>query len=74
MNFGVVIFGTLLFVAGLVMLVVAIRGRGDGQDPKMNALLIGGMMVTAFGLLIAGFSIGFATADPLPPTTAEAMP
>lgn len=67
MNLGVVIFGTLTFIAGLVMLVIAIRGRGDGQDPRMNAMLIGGMMVTAFGLLLAGFSIGFATADPLPP-------
>jgi hypothetical protein len=71
MNLGFVIVGALAVIAGLVMLVIAIRGRGDGQDPKMTVMLIAGMMVAAFGLLIAGFSIGYAAADPLAPATTE---
>ena len=65
MNMGFVIVGAIAVLIGLGVLVVAIRGRGDGEDPKMNIMLIGGMMLTAFGLLMAGFAIGFATADPL---------
>jgi zinc transporter ZupT len=74
MNLGFVIFGVIAVIAGLVMLVVAIRNRGDGEDPKMTIMLMAGMMVTAFGMLIAGFSIGYSTADPLAPSSAEATP
>ena len=59
-----VAIGAVAFVVGLVMLVRAIRGR-PGEDPKSTAMLIDGMMVTAFGLLMAGFAIGFATSDPI---------
>ena len=42
------------------MLVMALRNRGDSEDPRATAMLIAGMMVTAFGLLLAGFAIAFA--------------
>lgn len=61
----VVILGALAALAGIGVLIHAIRNRGDGNDPKMNVLLIAGMMLTAFGLLIAGFSIGYSSAEPL---------
>ncbi|MND06398.1 hypothetical protein D3C83_277480 [compost metagenome] len=53
------------------MLVRAIRGR-PGENPKSTAMLIAGMMITAFGLLMAGFAIGFATSEPIDFNTAEA--
>ncbi len=44
------------------MLGIARACRGDARrDPKATAMLIAGMMVTAFGLLMAGFAIAFAT-------------
>ena len=64
LNIVYVALGAVAFVAGIVMLVRAIRGR-PGEDPKSTAMLIAGMMVTAFGLLMAGFAIGFATSDPI---------
>ena len=48
-----------LLLGGLAMLVGAIRGA-QRDRPKGAAMLIAGMMVTAFGLLIAGFAIAFA--------------
>ena len=47
------------------MLVRAIRSGGVGKQPRATAMLIAGMMITAFGLLMAGFAIGFATSEPL---------
>ena len=64
LNILYVAIGSVAFVIGMVMLVRAIRGR-PGEDPKSTAMLIAGMMVTAFGLLMAGFAIGFATSDPI---------
>ena len=60
-----ILLGVLAALAGLAMLVSAIRSRGDGEDPGSSAMLIAGMMVTAFGLLIAGFTIAYATGEPL---------
>ena len=65
LNLFYVAIGALAFVAGIVMLVRAIRGGGVGEDPRSTAMLIAGMMITAFGLLMAGFAIGFATSEPL---------
>ena len=65
MNMVSVILGAIATLVGLGILVIAIRNRGDGEDPRSNIMLIAGMMITAFGLLIAGFAIGYATSDPL---------
>ena len=55
------IVGVIALVAGLGVLGVALKGRGDSDDPKATAMLIGGMMLTTFGLLMAAFWIAFAT-------------
>mgnify|MGYP003575155018 CR=1 FL=1 len=65
LNILYVAIGALAFVAGLVMLVRAIRSGGVGEQPRATAMLIAGMMITAFGLLMAGFSIGYATSEPI---------
>ena len=59
-----ILVGIVAVLAGVAMLVVAIRDRGDGDDPRSNAMLIAGMMVAAFGLLIAGFTIAYAAGEP----------
>jgi uncharacterized membrane protein HdeD (DUF308 family) len=56
--------GAVFVVAGVAMLVVAIRHQKD-QRPRYAAMLIGGMMATAFGLVIAGFAIAYQRAAPL---------
>ena len=65
-----VAIGAVAVLGGLAMLVRAIRGR-PGENPKSTAMLIAGMMITAFGLLMAGFAIGFATSEPLDLNNAE---
>ncbi len=59
-----VAIGAASVLVGLGVLVAAIRGA-PGTDPKSTAMLIAGMMATAFGLLMAGFAIGFATSEPI---------
>jgi hypothetical protein len=71
LNVIYVAIGAVAFVVGLVMLVRAIRA-GPGENPKATAMLIAGMMITAFGLLMAGFAIGFAMSKPLDLNNAEA--
>ena len=66
-----VAIGVVAMLGGLAMLVRAIRGR-PGENPKATAMLIAGMMITAFGLLMAGFAIGFALSEPLDLNNAEA--
>jgi len=63
-NLTFVILGGCAALVGLALLVAGIRGR-PGESPKATAQLIGGMMLAAFGLLIAGFSIGYSRAEPL---------
>ncbi len=58
------IVGVIALVAGLAMLGIAIRNRGDANNPKATAMLIAGMMVATFGLLLAAFWIAFATGTP----------
>ena len=58
------IIGAITLIAGAVLLVSGIR-RHKAQHPRHIAILIGGMMMTAFGLLIAGFAIGYQNAAPL---------
>ena len=71
LNIIYVAIGAIAVAVGLVMLVRAIRG-GPGENPRATAMLIAGMMITAFGLLMAGFAIGFATSEPLDLNNAEA--
>ncbi|WP_341633237.1 hypothetical protein [Sphingomonas agri] len=59
-----VLIGAVAFVVGLVLVVTAIRHQSE-QQPRYAAMLIGGMMVTAFGLVIGGFAIAYQRAAPL---------
>jgi uncharacterized membrane protein HdeD (DUF308 family) len=58
-------FGILVALAGIATVVIAIRTRGDGANPRANAMLIGGTMAAAFGIVIAGFAIAYNAAAPL---------
>jgi len=60
---GFTIVGALFALLGLGTLVVALRG--DRTRPRNVAMLIGGMMAAAFGLLLAGFAIAYQSAPPL---------
>ena len=59
-----VLIGAVAFIVGLVLVVTAIRHQSE-QQPRYAAMLIGGMMVTAFGLVIGGFAIAYQQAAPL---------
>lgn len=59
-----VILGVAAAVVGLALLVTAIRHQKE-QRPRYAAMLIGGMMLTAFGLVIAGFAIAYQRTAPL---------
>ena len=71
MNLLFVIVGAIAILAGLAMLVTALRGR-VGESRKSTGLLIAGMMVLAFGLILGGFAIAYATTEPYDFNTAEA--
>ena len=58
------ILGAIAVIVGLVLLVIAIRHQSE-QRPRYAAMLIGGMMLTAFGLVIAGFALAYQRAAPL---------
>ena len=60
-NLGI---GLTAFLGGLVMLFVALK-RHKRDHPKGVAMLIAGMMVTAFGLFITAFAIAFAFGEPV---------
>ena len=59
------IVGLIAMLVGISMMVIAIRG-GVGQNPKSTAMLIAGMMATAFGLLLTAFAIGTSGPATLP--------
>ena len=61
-NLGI---GLATLIGGLVMLGVTLRYH-KRNHPKGVAMLIAGMMVTAFGLIITAFAISFATAESHP--------
>jgi uncharacterized membrane protein HdeD (DUF308 family) len=65
-----IILGAIALLAGLFLLVTAIRHQRE-QRPRYAAMLIGGMMMTAFGLIIAGFAIAYQRAAPLDLNSAE---
>lgn len=59
-----IILGAAAMLIGLGLLVMGIRGH-KAQRPKDTAMLIGGMMLTAFGFVLAAFAIAYRTATPL---------
>ena len=61
---GFIVLGVIAAVIGITVLVVAIRNQ-DEQRPRYAAMLIGGMMLTAFGLVIGGFAIAYQRTAPL---------
>ena len=63
MNAWFIVLGALGVIAGLALLVPAIRHHRE-QSPKHVAMLIGGMMLTAFGLFLTGFAIAFNSMEP----------
>ena len=63
MNILFVAIGAVALVGGLALLFTALRHHQRDQ-PKGVAMLIGGMMVTAFGLMLGGFAIAYTTAGP----------
>ncbi len=67
---GFVILGALCAAVGLALLFIAIRHQRE-QRPRYAAMLIGGMMLTAFGFVIAGFALAYQRAAPLDLSSAE---
>lgn len=69
-NIFFLVVGVIVALVGLVMLIGALRsGKHDGSidraERRSTALLIAGMMLMAFGLVLGGFAIGYATTKPL---------
>ena len=62
-NLLFIVVGALAVLIGGGMLVSALRGR-PGESRKSTAQLIAGMMTLAFGLILAGFAIAYATTEP----------
>ena len=62
-NILFLIVGGLAALVGLLMLIAALRGR-PGESRKSTGLLIAGMMALAFGLVLTGFAIAYATTKP----------
>ena len=61
---GFIILGIVAVLIGVSILAVALRHQRE-QRPRYAAMLIGGMMLTAFGLVIAGFAIAYQHTKPL---------
>ncbi|WP_293941432.1 hypothetical protein [Sphingomonas sp.] len=63
------IAGIGALLVGLVMLLrpslVRALLRIKPSEPAKQGLLIAGMMLAAFGMLLAGFAIGYSTVRPL---------
>ena len=62
-NIGFLVVGIIATLLGLGMLIAALRGR-VGESKKSTGLLIAGMMILAFGLVMGGFAIAYATTKP----------
>jgi hypothetical protein len=61
---GFVLLGAVFAAIGVALLVTAVRHQHERQ-PRHAAMLIGGMMATAFGIVIGGFAIAYNAAAPL---------
>jgi drug/metabolite transporter (DMT)-like permease len=68
-----ILIGALIAIVGLAVLVAAIRHQSE-QRPRYAAMLIGGMMATAFGVIIAGFALAYQRAAPLDLNQGAARP
>ncbi len=64
MNLAAVVFGALAAIIGIGLLVSGVRAHAGGS-PQATVKLMAGMMLAAFGILIAGFSILYANAAPV---------
>ena len=62
-NILFLVVGIIAALMGLGMLVAALRGR-VGESKASTGLLIAGMMLLAFGLVMSGFAIAYATTEP----------
>lgn len=62
-NILFLVVGTFAALIGLGLLIAALRGR-VGESRKSTAQLIAGMMALAFGLVLIGFTIAWATTEP----------
>lgn len=51
------ILGPIAILAGVAMMVIAIRSGEVGEKPKSTVMLMAGMMACAFGMLLTAFSI-----------------
>jgi Ca2+/H+ antiporter len=69
---GFIVLGAIALIGGLALLVTGIR-KHEAQHPRHVAMLIGGMMLTAFGLVIAGFAIAYQRTPPLDLNTGAAQ-
>jgi Ca2+/H+ antiporter len=61
---ALVALGVVATLVGMGFVVIAIRHHAE-RLPKHTAMLIGGMMLTAFGIVIAGFVIVYQKSAPL---------
>ena len=59
------ILGAVAALGGGAMLAMALRHRRDPDAVRPTAMLIGGMMLLAFGLLLGGFALGYQLSEPL---------
>jgi hypothetical protein len=59
-----IIIGVFAAIAGISFVVTGVR-RGPDASPKNMVMLMGGMMLAAFGIVIAGFSIVYSNTAPL---------
>ena len=67
-----ILLGAIALIVGIGMMSVALKG-GVNASPRNHLLLIAGMMSAAFGLILGGFAIGYATAGPLDLNMADAQ-
>lgn len=58
------IVASIAELVGVAMILVAIRG-GIAARPRNAILLIAGMMASAFGLILGGFTLAYDSAAPL---------
>ena len=56
--------GVIAAILGAALVATGIA-RGPDADPRNMAMLIGGMMLTAFGIVLAGFAIVYSNTAPL---------
>ena len=51
------IVGPIAILAGVSMMVIAVRSGGVGETPRSTVMLMAGMMACAFGMVLTAFSI-----------------